>query len=802
MADLDGYVNLHFTSLDDLETIDAKVEELSARQNRIKEVTSDKLKPRSYVSDSTESQQESLRPQVDVEKLQDAVSKVKCVLSTVIGGSDDNSVRESCDNVEALIQEFGPLPLFVNLHGQLQTKLEAQGAVSYLERYGDVEGKLQADLSLSELEQVAREVDSLGDVTLISKLESKIGDEKHKLVSQQKKLQRESKWLNDSSISRSELTSLSKVFDQLIKLQAIKNTPSYPARWWAVDLLLEPFKFKFDYHFTSPNKETNKLSKPEWALDYVETFLEENLSLLSNIVDDTFKSLHRIGTYEIITSLLHLVRQKITKMIHAINAKIDDDGGDDAATDRKTLEKFGRLLSHLIFETSTFDQKLRNKYKYNPFITNFNDPVTLKWTGLTGDVLLDDPHTVDVWLNFENALATKRFKAEILGADDAFKIDFDYQAREYYKGEFKGHHHHQLEGYLRPTYSAYGVSKLINNLNSHFQTLAIVKFQLQYVSKIQLNLLDSYLDAIQRQFEIYIDKYNSKSVMNMIPGAMNEDAVAKEALEHEKQLLANIEKLTEIFCSTKFLINCMEVWGEELIFVQLWNMYRTLQADPDHVDDSEGIFGNLLQRYDKLLTKTVNTYVALFKTEIKQLLKKYVNSSQWEIPASQSTDMTPSSELNPLVNALPTYLQVISRSLSQLEYFAISDAVVGIVCDLLYEFILTNNHFSKKGVDQLIVDFGYVITSLQYALSLNSRRTSVVSGDTRPLSSDDNEMYVKVAQAIDLLDSMEVERAKKLSKTSDSDSGEMKALRSEYGHHLSQFSNADIKDLLGRIVSK
>ncbi|KAI3404735.2 hypothetical protein KGF56_002438 [Candida oxycetoniae] len=807
--EVEKYINSNFTSLEDLATIEAKIEELTIAQNEMKRITAARL---SNTEDNT-----AKELTIDSEKLQDAVVHIGAVLSEIMDLTD---IKDSCNKIEALIQEFGPVPLFIDLQGQLQTKLEINESIVFLEKCRNAEEKLNSGLQFEQLGEVSIEIEQLGQPDLVEKLTTIIATFRTNLESELKEVIRNSKWLSNSNIASQALTVLTKTFERLVELQTIKDIPTYPESWWALDLLLQPFAVRFNYHFNSPNKDTNKLSKPEWALNYVENFLDDNLPLLSIVVDDVFKPLGRIGTYEVITCVLQLLRLKINKMVHIIDENIHN------VQDAQLKEKYGRLLSHLIFETSLYDQRLRNKYSYNPYITtttkttNYSTPVAQKWTGLTGDILLDNSsHTVSNWLNFENTLATKRFENDILGAEDAFRIDYDYLAGNEKDSLISTH---QI---LRPTYSAYGVFKLINNLNTHFQTLTIVKFQLKYVSKIQLNILESYLEAIKAQYKIFLDRFSfNKSAFNMIPGAMNEVVDAKDYLKQDEKMLASLQKLTEIFCSTKFLIKSMEKWSEDLIFIQLWEMYIKLNSVNISSDDNNntyGIFGNPLEQYENLLSKIMDHYLDFFKLEIKRLLKKYVNTSQWELAGSNDGDgagdgdgdgdgdndnTVPSSDLNPLIDALPIDLEIISKSVSQLDYFAISNNVVTTICDLLYEYIVTNNRFSRKGVNQLIVDFSYLIKSLQSPLLLNSRSRSTsssiphdattITASTQQLSSDENESYVKIVQAIDLLDSMDIEKAILLKKQSDKIIDE---LRLEYGHKLQHLKTSEIRDLLSRL---
>ena len=138
-------------------------------------------------------------------------------------------------------------------------------------------------------------------------------------------------------------------------------------------------------------------------------------------------------------------------------------------------------------------------------------------------MLNDLNHAAKKWLEFENRLALRRFDNEIINASDAFSIDHDYQGLNHDK-EINLH-------ILRPTYSAYGLVKLISNLNSHFQTLNIVKYQLQFVSRIQLGLIDKYYDIIKKHYKEYNNKYSFKNALNMIPGAMVDESINKTNLK-------------------------------------------------------------------------------------------------------------------------------------------------------------------------------------------------------------------------------------------------------------------------------
>lgn len=759
------YINSTFTTLDDLSIVSEKIDELKELQVLVKETAESKEATPTGVSNT----EQVLPVRLNQEKLDLAISQLTSDILQLENVNDETVV----DILDVIIEDHGELPVLVDLKGQYVMKLETLKTIEKLKQWKSIQEKLNQKLSLSELKEVSDQISGLDEVNedLVSQLDAELESRKMELETEFKSTLKQSKWLSDKSISNQALTSISNQFQDLILLQSINSVPVYAKTWWGLELLLEPIITRFNYHFSTANRETNKLSKPEWAFGFLESFLTDNLPLLQIIVDDAFRPLQKIGTYEIITCLLIPLRNKVEKMVQVINDRV-------SATDGSaSLEKSGRLLSHLIFELSSFDQRIKEIYKYNPYIEEFDKVPQQKWLGLTSDILLNDAnHAVKNWLDFENQLALKRYENEIIKTKDAFKIDYDYQG---------GNHEVSLH-ILRPTYSAYGLVKLINNLNSHFQTLSIVKYQLQYVSRIQLSLIDRYWEVINDQFRLFNDKYSLKNVMNMIPGTMTEES--SKVSSTTEQLISGLTMLTEIFCSVKFVSNALEAWSDQLLFVQLWKTYTGLTLD---ITEDKSIFDSAITKYDEFLNKVNKCFEEFFRSEIKQLLKVYVNSSQWEL--NNENMLEPSSHLSTLVNTLPEYLSVLQKSLSNLDYFIITDKIVSILCDILYEYVLTNNEFNRTGINQLILDFEYIIKILQHHLHFNTDQGAEYSNDLNP-------DYIKVAQAIDFMDSVDEDTIRKYKKIEKKlDYAFLNDLRLKYEHELKELNNYEINDLLFRI---
>lgn len=773
--EVSNYVDANFTSIEDLSLIESKLDELRGIDKQVKTVVANRL------SNSSESHfQKELKPDIDDSKLNDAVEKIVSVVQVVTSLDDLN---EAYDNIHALILEFGDIPLLREIQVQLKKKQVAEIQTEYLLKYQQIESKLTEDASLEDLRAISLQINEMHAPELVSQVDQEINRRSANLEGELQSLIKENKWLSKTTVSNATLTSITKISESLIELQSIRNSPSYPDTWWALERLLEPVITRFHYHFDTPNKDTNKLSKPEWALNFIENFLEDNLPLLNTVVDQQFKKIHRIGTYEIITTLLVPVRNKMNKVIKVINTNLKSE------YDNKVREKYGVLLSHLVFELSSFDQRLRNKYRYNPFATDSSGPVVEKWTGITGDIFLDEKNRAfESWLEFEKTLAVKRFNLEIINTNDWIKVDFDYQPHKLSNEDPSARRR-----YLRPTFSAYGLVKLIENLNTHFQTLRIVKFQLKYVSSIQLHLLELYLGELTQEHKTFTDQ-NTKSVLTMIPGGIETNA--KNSNKREADIIVSLEKLTEIYCSTKFVNNWIQKWNEDLVFIQLWKLYQSFSSSDLDADMNDGLFSSISTKYDKLLDKTLDSYLGILRVEIKQLLKAFVNTSQWDL-ANPETDLLPSKELNSIINTLPNYLDIIEKSVSKVDYFAVSNMAVTIISELLYEYVITNNRFSRTGIDQLILDFNYLVSSLHATLLLNTRRLSSITRlDDNSLSNDGNRGYVKVVQAIDILDSVLPSLAAEIKHQDRA----IDNLRKDYGHGIGAMKNSEIKDLLNRII--
>ena len=761
---MSSYINDCFNELCDLQSIDQRISDVNTSLLALKSLADSKV---NSMSDS--------RPLPPNPLLQQAVTDVVASLHGA------KSTPQILSQVATEISgKYGAVGALSSLQQGLAQRAQLNDNIAYLTEAialksqfssqvpedprslasGDVDSAISSLVSVSsKLAAFAKETNPLSDqivMALESELDAKIANYRKFLELSLNDVLTVNKWLSSkqTNVSSELMKQIRNLATQLVDLQSINNVPKYPTTWWVLDILLNPIIKRFDYHFNQ-KRETNQISKPEWALEFVESFLADNLTILNMVVGDIIRAKNRIVEFEIITTLLQPVREKLFKIAAVLNKNIES-----YAEDAINLEKSGRLLSHLIFEVSGFDQRLRNTYKYNPYVTSFDEVPEHEWEGLTGDVLTHDDLNLENWLIFERKLSHKRFQTEILQAKDAYEIDYDYRSNQDNKQSTK------------PTYSAYNLTKLFNNLTSHFYSLTTLNFQIKYVKTIQLELIDLYYDDLMRSFKEFNTKFQLKSVFSFLPGG------TKETTDLDTNSVTNglkaLDHLTGIYCSAIYISEALEQWCNELSFIQINN------------HEHKNIFGGAISKYDDLIESIVKKYGDFFAKEIKFSLKKYVNSTNWDTDKT-SEDELASLELALLVNTVPVYLNQLSRSMSELQYILLSDKVVTIISNVFYEYVVNNNQFTVNGVSQLRRDIEFVTNQLAPVLNLHS---------DDELSNKSNASFVKLSQAVDLLGKFPKKEAVLFNKGTKP----MTELRSSFVNELDHLTNHDILSLLPRLV--
>lgn len=751
------FINTNFVTLKDLDTIDEKIAALNENKREVALELSSRVNP------------DTSSPIVS--------DKVSQLINEV-------SLPPTLEHVNDLISRYGNLEVFNLLKGLVEKRSFLDKKLFLLKKAEELESRLlqvNPSATIEELITILKDCNDLIEFEdtpefvklVILELLSNLRENRRILLTEKLlNLLTEIHWLSTKesvSIESHKLEEVSQLCADLINLQAAWKSPVYPQTWWAIDTLLNPFKVRFNFHFRQDTK-ANRISKPEWAFTYVEDFLADNLPTLELIVRDVFAKLKKIAAFEVISVVLQPVREKVAEMIKHINSNIETcDAGDSAA------EQNGRLLSHLIFESTSFDQRLRNLYKFNPYVINFNDVPEKKWLGLTADVLvgdLEDSDAVNNWLNLELQLAKKRFDTEIVGSNDAFHIDKDFSTDS-----------KQRLIAIQPSYSAYGLVKLFENLTTHFKTLSIVKYQLKYVSRILLLFLDEYLEALSAQYRLFCESNNLNIILTILPGATKKEQALTIQATTSNGLKA-LETLTGLYCLAKYTLGKMSDWEDELIFIQLWDYYKSILTKLD-LDSS--IFESTMNEYRPLVQSIMDRYDLFLKKQTKEGLKGYVNGLKCNVSGQEEEDNERISHLSNFATMLDVYLSYLKKNLPEIDYYLIASKACDSIALTLLEYVVRNNKFSKKGVENLKDDVQYLENLLSAVLLLDLSST---------FSNTGNSLLEKVRQSINLLGHFDVSAAKVMKSLFTDSEG----IRTQFSSRLGCLSDEDIRDLLYRIL--
>lgn len=799
------YLNTNFTSIKDFDILDETMSKLESAKLEIASVVKQKVESNGEQQHQLQHGQSSESVVSSVAEHDDGVpDKIVAQLEEVCAGS--NTVL-----LASLQSQYGNLTVFNDLSKLFEQKSEYVQILQVLGECKDLEENelknLPTDGSSIEKYQavfaaIPQSTPTLNQLSqsLLTQLNAKIYLAKNSLQYNLETILNSYHWLKknsgqDGGIPPATLKAIQELIEKLMTLQSINHKPVYPDTWWAIDTLVKPFLTSFQYHFVDPKKPTNKIDKPEWCLDYMESYVKENLEYILLVIGtniDQFR--HRIVEYDILSSMLVPVRSKMIHSAKQINKVIEIQ--EQASNPNSQQQRgralsqvefdsdIGRLLSHLIYELSSFDQRIRNRYKYNPYIDNylsFDLNIGGEWMGITGDIMLDPKleFVATNWLSFESQLAKKRFHKGILNSENSFQIDFDFKENT-------------TTTTIKPTYSAYNLTKLFENLTSHYETLNIVKYQLKYVHNIQLDIIELYCDELTKRFR----SLNLKSVLEYIPGGIASKATSSKIISSSSGSGAGSEKgedpfsilksITSLYCSTKFIIEKMELWSEEFIFIKLFNEFQKENRITGSLEKDLTIFDDEVARYKKLASSLMQKFEVYFTKEVRSSMKKYVNDSKWdEENETIEEEMEVSNDLGTFAYVLPEYLRYLSKSLSSIDYYLVSRDVCSIVAKTFREFVITNNKFSVNGVKQLRLDFDYIFRIIGKLVYLEKDSY---------FDNSQNVEYLKANESIQLLELVKPHEVKAYG-----DYDAYPALRDRLDSRLHLLNDFEIFDLLHRI---
>ncbi|KAH9891013.1 RINT-1 family protein [Cubamyces lactineus] len=430
-----------------------------------------------------------------------------------------------------------------------------------------------------------------------------------------------------------------KAFADLLSLQTIgkkirdseKHKGVAREGLYAIQALVQPIALRFKYHFEG-TRQTNRLDKvgildfevglsgliermqPEWYFTHVVNESHEHRPFMESIIQSLlaqteYKSVN--AWREFTLQLLPMLERKLRRTIPALLAHPP-------------------ILAHTIYQALAFDTALRDEGFDLPGTTavaNAEDDKEPRWEGIS-EVILGRKEWFEAWVEGERKFAMDQY-LEIISSPDAWLIaDEDDDA----DGDVRA-----AERELRPTNSARRVKALVEQVTDRYSPLPQYPQRTRFLIVVQLPLLESYHARISSSLDAF--ETLSSSIMRAVPGALGSgDGRGGDS----RRLTAGVEgvqRLCKALVSAKYVAKAMEVWGEDLFFLELWaeiNHRANLRTKAESVsslpnprqnedEPPEGtIFEELVRHYHALVDRAEEMIVQCVTGEVEAGLKAHL----------------------------------------------------------------------------------------------------------------------------------------------------------------------------------
>ncbi|QNP95853.1 YALIA101S04e08922g1_1 [Yarrowia lipolytica] len=457
-----------------------------------------------------------------------------------------------------------------------------------------------------------------------------------------------------------------------LRTQSTADPQGVPLQAFLV--LTAPYDIRLRFHFEG-NKDTNQPDKPEWFYSYFLDIVEEQENFLQEHMQPLLGDSDKVALNEFICALIPSAIRKASVLFDALR---------DTSTE----------LSHLLYETVVFETALKERYFYSPNRGN--------WVGISGSILT--PSRFDIWLNVERNFAVSRFHA-IIQLPDAWEIDFDGVER----------------GATKPTKSALMVKDLLEGVTDHYRSLASVTYRLKFLIGIQTTILDLYHEQLHEQ-NLLLESNISLLSRALVGAADKQKTGGSEG----------IWRVCRIFGSAKFMIETLQVWGEDVFFLELWRDITSLNNSsrkeggidndamqtsatlPTDESDEGTLFDDTIKGYTSLQDRVYQTAKAFLEKRMQDGMKEYFKLNDWSknVDYPDPENVPPSSQLSLPIQTMDKYLGIMRKCLSAEDMYQILKDFSKVLSEYFSRQVIMVNTFSAAGGQQLISDVREMWTRL------------------------------------------------------------------------------------------
>ncbi|KAL1601779.1 hypothetical protein SLS60_006694 [Paraconiothyrium brasiliense] len=492
----------------------------------------------------------------------------------------------------------------------------------------------------------------------------------------------------DSGLQQDWETAVLKLLDlQMPELDGVRYSQGdaskikLPAVLFPLQVLVQPLEMRFRYHFDG-DKPTNRIDRPEYFLSHITTLLNDYSDFVVDYVqpsllkqfrgtDLALNSVYIDAMSAFITALLPMLRSKVGALLPKVASQ-------------------PQLLSHLMHELMSFDNTIREEWRYD------GGYGVEGWKGLSWEFLVQGDW-FGRWLQVEKDFALARYQSIVEAPDFG---DLDYESVD--------------PKATKPTKGAIRVNDLLETITDRYRPLTSFTQKLRFLIDIQITIFDKLEERLRGNLEAYL------TLTTSLGRAMG--GVSKE--EQDRLLgIEGLERLCKTYGSADYLERAMRDWSDDLFFLDIWDELqdrarrannigamsvadvaeRTSKAvggDSDGgalFDETAAAYSRLRIRSEKIITDTLNG-------NVREALRAYRHINPWATLSASSTTLSSTAELDPLIAYLSTTLGFLSRALAPAPLRRIARGALATVSSTVWDNVVSRHRFSTAGAAQLSSD--------------------------------------------------------------------------------------------------
>ncbi|THH21006.1 hypothetical protein EW146_g461 [Bondarzewia mesenterica] len=458
--------------------------------------------------------------------------------------------------------------------------------------------------------------------------------------------------VNFFSASEEDRKAFQMAFLDLLRLQEIgermhtsTKAKSEKDGLYPIQALVQPISLRFKYHFEG-SRQTNRLDKPEWYFTHILDASHKHRPFMEDVVQkllSTTKYRDINAWAEFTYSLLPILARHLRKSM-------------------PSLLPHPPLLAHTIYQALSFDAAMKEEGFSLAGTMAGRYAEDKAWEGIS-EVVLGRKAWFEHWVEGERQFALDQYH-EIIGSPDAWLIADDDTSSEESPA---------VNRELRPTNSARRLKSLVEQVTDRYTPIPQFSQRARFLIHVQLPLLEMYHGRIASSLDAF--ETLSSTLVRAVPGALSGDGRDKGRLTSGVE---GVMRLCKALVSAKFVSDAMEVWGEDVFFLELWaeiNRRASLRvraethpALPDPKDMSteapDGtIFEELIQQYEKLVSRAEDIIVQQVYGEVEGTLKAHLLSQGEPSPDPSASNIVISPTLLPALSLLSSHLSFLERTL-------------------------------------------------------------------------------------------------------------------------------------------